>query len=79
MTNIPITIFCDSQKALRVIEHLCLHKKNQFLKGSIYKKAKELKSNKHLIIIRWIPNHLGLVDNKKANKVAKNRTEKEGQ
>lgn len=71
--------FCDSQKALRAIEHLCLYKKNRFLKGSIYEKAKKLKSNKYLITIWWIPNHLGLVDNKKANKVAKNRTEKEGQ
>ena len=41
--DVPITIFCDSQKALRAIEHSPYHKENRFLRGLIYGKVKSLK------------------------------------
>lgn len=50
--NAPITIFCDSQEALRVIEHPPSHKRNRFLRGFIYEKAKRLESNGHHVTIR---------------------------
>lgn len=51
LKNAPITIIYDSQENLRAIEHLLLHKKNRFLRGSIYKTTKKLESNKHHITI----------------------------
>ena len=33
--DVPITIFCDSQKAVRAIEHSPYHKENRFLRGLI--------------------------------------------
>ncbi len=71
MTNAPVTIFCEPQEALRAIEHLPSHKRNRFLRGSIYEKTKKLESNKHHVTIRWIPSHLGLVGNERADKAAK--------
>ena len=52
ITNAPVTIFCDSQKALRVIEHPPSQKRNWFLRDSIYKRTKKLESNKHYITIQ---------------------------
>ena len=46
---VPITIFCESQKALREIEHSPYHKENRFLRGFIYEKVEELKSNGNLL------------------------------
>ena len=79
MANAPVTIFCDSQEALRAIEHPPSHKRNRFLRGSIYEKTKKLESNKHHVTIRWIPSHSGLVGNERADKAAKNRAERGGQ
>lgn len=47
-TNAPVTIFCDSQEALRAIEHPPSHKRNRFLRGSIYEKTKKLSGGVHL-------------------------------
>lgn len=73
--NAPETIFCDSQKALRVIKHPPRTKKNQFLQGFICKKNKRLKSNGHHVTIQWIPSYLGFFGNYKANQTAKNKAE----
>lgn len=43
MTNTPVTIFCDFQKTLKVIEHPLLHQKNWFQRDSICKNNKNLK------------------------------------
>ncbi len=79
MTNAPVTIFCDSQEALKAIEYPPSHKRNRFLRGFIYDKTKKLKSNRHCVTIRWISSHSGLIGNERANKAAKNRAERGGQ
>ena len=40
--DIPITIFCDSQKALIAIQHAPSQRENRYLRGLIYDKAREL-------------------------------------
>ena len=50
--NAPITIFCDSQKVLRVIEHPPSHRGNRFLRGFIYEKVEKFESNGHHVTIR---------------------------
>ncbi len=42
--NAPVTIFCDSHEALRVIKHPPLHKQNRLHRGLIYQKTKKLES-----------------------------------
>ena len=67
----PVTIFCDSQKALKVIRHAASCNENRFLRNLIYQKAEELQRNGHLVAIRWIPGHSGLIGNEKADLAAK--------
>ena len=76
--NTPITIFCDSQKALQAIQHPPSHKENRFLRGQIYHKAKKLQNIGHPVVCRWTPGHSGLEGNKRADLMAKNRAEKGG-
>ncbi len=76
-SNAPITIFSDSQKALREIQHPTSHK-NRFLRGQIYYQATILESTGHPIVFRWTPGHSGLEGNKKVDLTAKNRAEKGG-
>ncbi len=76
--NTPITIFCDSQKALKAIRYPFSHNENRFLREQIYDKAKKLQNNEHSIVCRWIPGHTGLVGNEKANLAARSRAEKGG-
>ena len=77
--NTSVTIFCDSQEALRVIKRPPSHKQNRLLRGLIYKKSKKLESNGRQLTIRWIPSHSGLAGNDKADQAAKNRAERGGQ
>ena len=49
--DVPITIFCDSQKAIRAIKRSPLHKENRLLRCLIYEKAEKLESNGHHVII----------------------------
>lgn len=42
-------IFCDSQKALKVIAFSTTHQKNRFLRSHIYQKTEDLQRNGHLI------------------------------
>lgn len=65
MKNAPVIIFCDSQEAPRGIEQPHLHKRNLFLRGSIYRKTKNPEINKHHITISRIPSHSGLVGNER--------------
>lgn len=73
ISTAPVTIFCDFQEDLRVIEHPLLHKRNRFLKVSIYKKTKRLECNRYYITIQWFLSHLGIVGNEKADQVEKNK------
>ena len=68
----PITIFCNSQKALKAIALPFTCQKNRFLRSLIYQ------DNGHSITFRWIPSHSGLIGNEKADLAAKNRAEKGG-
>ena len=76
--NTPITIFCDSQKALQAIQRPYFHKENRFLRGQIYHRAKILHSTGHPIVCWWIPGHSGLEGNKRADLAAKSRAERGG-
>lgn len=74
--NVLVTIFCDSQEALRVIKHPPLHERNRFLEGFINEKTKRFESNGYHVTTQWIPRYSGLVGNDKANQAAKNRAER---
>lgn len=74
----PVTIFCDSQKALIAIQHATSCNENRFLRNLIYQKAGDLQRNGHLVAIRWIPGHSGLTGNEKADLAAKNRAQRGG-
>ena len=74
----PVTIFCDSQKALRVIGNSPSHKENRFLRGCIYGKVEKLEKNGHHVTLRWIPSHSGLTGNEKADQMAKRKAERGG-
>lgn len=74
----PVTIFRDSQKALRVIGNSPSHKENRFLRGCIYGKAEKLERNGHHVTLRWIPSHSRLTGNEKADQVAKRKAERGG-
>lgn len=76
--NTPITIFCDSQKALKAIQHSLSCKESRFLRGLIYCKAKKLQSNGHSIVFQWIPSYSGLIGNEKADLASKNWAERGG-
>ena len=76
--DIPITIFCDSQKALIAIQHAPSQRENRYLRGLIYDKARELRESGHSIVFRWIPGHSDLIGNDKAHLAAKSRAEKGG-
>ena len=71
----PITIFCNSQKALKTIQHPPNHQENRFL---IYQKTVELQANGHSIAIRWVPSHSGFLENEKVDFTAKARAERGG-
>ena len=43
--NIPVTVFCDLQKALKEIKRPPSWKENRFLRGMIYITAKKLSEN----------------------------------
>ena len=74
----PVTIFCESQKALEVIQQIDSCNENRFLRNPIYQKAAELQRNGYLVTIRWIPGHTGLTGNEKADSAAKNRVQRGG-
>lgn len=52
------------------------HKKNRFLRGLIYKKLEKLESNRHYIILWWISDYSGLIENEKTDQVAKYKAER---
>ena len=74
----PITIFSDSQKALKAIALPFTSYENRFLRCQVYQKTEELQRTGHPITFRWIPGHSGLTGNEKANLTARNRAERGG-
>lgn len=48
--NTLINIFCDLQRALTTIQRRASQKKNRFLRGQIYYKARNLKTNGHTLV-----------------------------
>ena len=50
--NPSVTIFSDSQRALRVFGNPSSHKENRFLRSYIYGKAKKLEKNGHPVNFR---------------------------
>ena len=76
--NIPLTIFCDSQKALNAVALSSTCQEHRFLRGLIYPKTEELQSDGHYTTSFWVPSHSGILGNEKADLVAKIRAEKGG-
>ncbi len=74
----PITNFCDLQKALQAIQHPFSHKKNQFLRGQIYYKVGNLHRSGCLIVGQQIASHAGLKRNNQVDLTTKSRAEKRG-
>lgn len=58
--------FSDSKRALN---------ENKFLTSCIDKKGKKLEKHKPCITFWKIPNHSSLIDNEKADQVARNKAE----
>ena len=75
-SDIPVTIFCDSQKALNTIARPSTCQEYRFLRDLIYKRTEELQSNGHHIKFIWVPGHSGILGNEKAHIVARNRAGK---
>ena len=76
--DIPVMIFCDSQKALNTIVRPSIYHEYRFVRDLIYKRIEELQSNGHPIKLLWVPGHSGILGNEKAHIVARNRAEKGG-
>ncbi len=74
----PVTIFSDSQRALRAIGLPFTSQENRFLRSHVYQKTEKLQRTGHQIKFRWIPGHSGLIGNEKANLSARNRAERGG-
>ncbi len=76
--NIPVTIFCGSQKALNAIALPSACQEHRFLRSLIYQRTEKLQSNGHHTTYFWVPGHSGIFGNEKADLAAKNRAEKGG-
>ena len=74
----PITIFSDSQKALRAIALPFTSQENRFLRSLVYQKTEILQRTGHPFIFQWVPGHSGLIGNEKPNLSARNRAERGG-
>jgi len=77
-SDIPITIFCDSQKALNAIARPPTCQEYRLLRELIYKRTEDFHRNGHHIRLIWVPGHSGILGNEKAHIVARNRAEKGG-
>ena len=77
-SEVPVTIFCDSQKALNAIAHPSTCQEYRFLRDLIYKRTETLHRNGHHIKLIWVPGHSEILGNEKAHVVARKRAEKGG-
>ena len=74
--NTPVTILCDSQKALTAIALPFTSQEDGVLRGLVYQKTEELQHSGHSITFQWIPGNSGLIGNEKTDLSARNRAEK---
>lgn len=58
----PVTVFCDSQKALKAVNRPSSWKESRFMRGMIYLTTKKLDENGNRIAVYWVP---GLLETKK--------------
>ena len=65
-SDVPVTIFCDSQKALIAIARPSTCQKYRFLRDLIYKRTEDLHRNGHHIKFIWVPGHSEILGNEKA-------------
>ena len=75
-SDIPVTILCDSQKALNATARPSTCQEYRFLRDLICKRTEELQSNGHHVKFIWVPGHSGILGNEKAHIVARNRAGK---
>lgn len=74
-TKTPVKIFCNLQKALRVIQHIALCNEHRFSIDLINHKAEELQCDGYLVSILWIPSHSDLTENEKSNLALKSKAQ----
>ncbi len=77
-SDVPVTIFCDSQKALIAIARPSICQKYRFLRDLIYKRTEDLHRNGHHIKFILVLGHPEILGNEKAHVVARKRAEKGG-
>jgi ribonuclease HI len=70
VSTIDLWIFSDSQAALKGLKS-GQNRANQNLYQKIYKTAEAIKSKGIITHIHWVPGHLGIYGNKKADQAAK--------
>ena len=76
--NTSVTVFCDSQTALKAIALPPAAQQNRFLRGLIRQKTEDLERTGHRTRFEWVPSHSGLIGNEKADLIARNRAERRG-
>ena len=67
----PITLFTDSRVALVTLQQISPCIGSPFLRYLIHQRTLDLKNAGHLVTIRWIPSHVGLIGHDKADQSAK--------
>jgi ribonuclease HI len=68
--NEAITVFLDSQVAIQRIRSSTTQA-GQAITGQIHKRARQLQQRGNKVTIRWVPGHLGIDGNERADKSAK--------
>ena len=76
--EVSVTIFSDSQRALKAIGLPGTSQENRFLRSQVYQKTEKLQQTGHHIQFRWVPGHSGLKGNERANLAARDRAERGG-
>lgn len=78
VTATPVTVFTDSRVALTKIQKKASEPEGLAVRDLAYQRAKELTTNGHSVILRWIPGHSKVEGNEKADIAAKGAAERGG-
>ena len=65
-----ITVFTDSKRAIQRARRQ-VNTLNQIITAAIHKRAKKLQTDGIKVVIRWVPTHQGVPENKEADRAVK--------